>query len=112
MGQTYKGFALQRKINKIILRINAGLFNHWSDKTRQALRTQRIYATEEEHTGIDASYSLKYSDLRTAFVGIILELLVCCLAFVGELIFHHFGKQARTKKSNRFNDNSLLDYVN
>lgn len=98
-------------MNVIILRINeAGLFNHWSDETRRQLGTKHIFATE--NGGTDASYSLKYHDLRTVFLIGTIELIVCCLVFIAELIFYECSRRVRMKSLNYSNDNTLFDYVN
>ncbi len=104
---------LQPKINVIILRINeAGLFNCWNEKIIQLLKVRRIFATDNDDNGdgIDASYSLKFSDLKTVFIAILLELFVCCLVFAGEFIVHKCHTHVKRKYATV--DKALFDYVN
>lgn len=103
-----QGFVLQPQINFLILRINeAGLFNHWS---KQLLKARQI-SDENDERGIDASYTLKYSDLSTVFLGIVIELFVCFLVFLGEWVVYRFNwRYAAQKKAS--NEMVLFEYVN
>lgn len=94
-----------------MLQINeAGLFNHWNHKTRQGLKGKPNLLSENENQEIDENYSLKYSDLKMVFLGIIFELLACCLVFIGELIVYKCSRHAKMRNCN---DKTLrLDYVN
>lgn len=99
-------------MNIIILRINeAGLFNYWSDMTKRQLKTKH-FAIDSGNGDIDANYSLKFHDLTTVFYGMAIELFVCCLAFIGELIFYKCKRRVIMKCSNYSNDNTLFEYVN
>lgn len=101
-------------MNRIILRINeAGLFNHWNDETKQKMKSnRRLFAENEDQDIVDANYSLTFLDLQMIFIGIVFDLLLCCLVFIGELIVHKYSRHAKKKNFAHSDDYELFDYVN